>query len=111
MAGGERGTDSMMLAGGVTEGGVQLVLVHGGVVCQWLASRGAFHLNGFWVSLNADVSYKFIHIFVKEFESEGGDMFDKVDESFNGNKYVRVGVTMFLFNLFSLSERKLILWL
>jgi hypothetical protein len=31
-------------------------------------------------------------------------MFDRVDKSFIGNKYVRVGVTMFLFNLFSLSE-------
>ena len=62
--------------------------MHGGVVCQWLASRGAFHLNGFWVSLNADVSYKFIHILVKEFESEGGDMFDKVDENYDDSKYV-----------------------
>jgi hypothetical protein len=48
--------------GRVTEGGVQLVLVHGGVVCHFLASWGAFHLDGFVVSLNADVSYSVIHI-------------------------------------------------
>jgi hypothetical protein len=32
-------------------------------------------------------------------------MFDKVDDNLDDSKYV--GVAMFLFNLFSLSERKL----
>ena len=40
-----------------TEGGDQLVLVHGGVVGHCLASWGSLHLDWVDVSLNADVSY------------------------------------------------------
>ena len=35
----------------------------------------------------------------EEFESEGGDMFNHVDESYDDNKCVGVCVTLFLFKL------------
>ena len=74
----------------VSGGGFQLILVHGGGDCQWLAGRGCVHLNGVSVSLKVDVNCKFIHRFVREFESEGGDMFDKVDENYEN----KVGICL-----------------